>query len=108
MSCLSLFAEGSHYQLLFTTSRSGASDSSSEIQQLQQELKTETPACNSAVRSLEAQVAEPPQLKEMIEVERKIDYSTYISSSLWTRKTTDPSKFGTDQKKRLQRILTSS
>ena len=108
MSCLSLFAEGSHYQLLFTTSRSGASDTSSEIQQLQQELKIGTPECDSEVRSLEAQVAQAPQLKEMIDVERKIDYFTYIRSSLWTSKTTDPSKFWTGQKKRLQRILTSS
>ena len=30
-------AEGSHYQNLFTTSRSGASESSSDIQQLRQE-----------------------------------------------------------------------
>ena len=49
--------EGSHYQNLFTTSTSGASESSSEIQQLRQErdhlnvhgrnLETEPPACQS-------------------------------------------------------------
>ena len=48
-------AEGSHYQNLYTTIRSGASESSSEIQQFQNErdhvtvhsriLETETPAC---------------------------------------------------------------
>ena len=49
--------EGSHYQNLFTTSTSGASESSSETQQLRQErdhlnihgrnLETEPPACQS-------------------------------------------------------------
>ena len=60
-------AGGSHYQYCFLASRSGASGSSSEILQLRQErdhfnvhgrnLETETPACQSAIRSLETQVA---------------------------------------------------
>ena len=53
---------------MYAASRSGAADNSSEIQQLRHErehlivlcrnLETEKLACQSAVRSLEAQVAE--------------------------------------------------
>ena len=60
-------AERAHHRNLYTTSRSGASESSSDIQQLRQErdhlnvlgriLETETLACQSAVHSHEAQVA---------------------------------------------------
>ena len=72
-------AEGSHCQSLCTTRKSGASERSSEMQQLRYDcdhlnaygrnLETETPACQSAVRSLEAQVAQIPQLGGMLEVE---------------------------------------
>ena len=71
-------AEGSHWENRNATSRSGASESSSEVQQLPQERdhvnvhvrnsKIETLACQSAVRSLEAQVAHILQLRGMIEV----------------------------------------
>ena len=60
-------SEGPQSPNLFTTSRSGASESSSETQQLRQEhdhlhvhgrkFETETLACQGAFRSLEAQVA---------------------------------------------------
>ena len=62
------FAEASNYQSQCTTSRSGASESSSEIQPLRQErdhlnvhgrnLETETLACQSAVRFLDTQAAQ--------------------------------------------------
>ena len=70
MSCLSLLLKDHTIRNLYTTSRSGASECSSEFQQLRHEreyltvhcrnLETETLACQSAVRSLEAQVAEIP------------------------------------------------
>ena len=72
-------AEGSHYQNLCTTSRSGASEGSSEFLRLRQErdhlnvhgrnLETETPAFQRSVRSLEAQVAQIHQWRGMTEVE---------------------------------------
>ena len=74
-------AEGSNYQNLCRTSRSGASESSAEIRQLRQEcdhlnvhgrnLEIETPACQSAVRSVEAHVVQIPQLRGMLEVGKK-------------------------------------
>ena len=106
-------AEGSHYQNLYTTSRSGASESSAEIQQLRQErdhlnvhdrnLEIETPTCQSAVRTVEVQVVQIIQLRGMLEVERKIrllykqkffalDLEIYRSLKLWTgRKKSLPS-----------------
>ena len=70
--------EGSHYQNLETTSRCGASENSSEIQQVQQELdhltvrrrklEDETLRCQSAVSLFEAQI---PRSRGMLEVERQ-------------------------------------
>ena len=97
-------AEGSNYQNLCRTSRSGASESSAEIRQLRQErdhlnvhgrnLEIETPACQSAVRSVEAHVVQIPQLRGMLEVERKIDYFTGRSFSPWIKKSTHLSHVG--------------
>ena len=77
-------AEGSQYQNLYTTSRSGASESSSDIQQSRHErdhlaahcrnFETDTLACQSAVRSLEAQMVKIRRLRRMLEVKRKSDY----------------------------------
>ena len=88
-------AEGSHSPNLFTTSISGASESSSEIQQVRQErdhlsvhgriLETEPPACQSAVRFLAAQVAQIRQVKVMLEVERRIFNLISRSCSLCIR-----------------------
>ena len=68
--------DGSHYENPFTTSRSGASESSSENQRLRHDrehsnvhsgnLETEKQACQSAVRSLGAS----SQWRGMIDVER--------------------------------------
>ena len=88
---------GVHHQTLYTTSRSGPSNNSSEIQQLlharqhltlpRPNLETESPRCQSAVGSLEAQGAKISRLRGMIEVERqKIKYSTDRCSSLESRK----------------------
>ena len=70
-------AEGWHYPNLFSTSRCGASDCSSEIQQVRHErdpsnvhrdnLETRKHARKSAVRSLEGQVL---RLRRMIGVAR--------------------------------------
>ena len=70
-------AEGWHYLNLYTTSRCGASNCSSEIQQVRQEreplnvhrgnLETNSHARRSAVRSLEGQVL---RLRRMIGVAR--------------------------------------
>ena len=68
-------AEGSHCQNLFTTSRYGASESQSEIEQLRQERdQLNVRGRNfeqSAVRSLEAQFVQKRQLRGMLGVERK-------------------------------------
>ena len=37
-------------------------------------VRTETPACQSVVRCIDAQVAQIPQLRGLIEVERQIDH----------------------------------
>ena len=73
--------EGSHYRNLYTTSRSVTSETLSEIQQLghdrehlivrSRNLETEKRARQSAVRSLEAQVAQIPKLRGMMDVGRK-------------------------------------
>ena len=73
-------AEGSLCQDLWTTCRSGASESASEIQQSRRErdhsnvhgrnLETETLACQNKAGSLEAQVAQIPQLRGMLEDDR--------------------------------------
>ena len=74
-------AEGSYFQNLFTTRRSGASESSLDIRDMivihltvhwhNHNLKTETLACQSAVRFLEAQVAQNLELRRTIEVGRQ-------------------------------------
>ena len=68
--------------------------SSSEIQQLRQErdllnvhgrnLETEKLACQSAVRSLEANVAQILHLRGMLEVERQMEYFIRKSTDLST------------------------
>ena len=96
-------AEGSYYQNQSTTSRSGASESSSEIQQSRQErdhlnvhghnLETETQAGQSAVRSHEAQVVQILQMRGMIHVERLKLNSKGGSSLSWSRQSTALSQF---------------
>ena len=81
------FAEGSHYQNLFTTSTSGASENSSDIQQLRHEreqftvhccnLETETLRCQSAGSSLFTPF---PGLRGMVEFEAWLGFGNI---SIW-------------------------
>ena len=73
--------EGAHYLTRYTTCRSGVCEISSEIQQLRQErdsltshcrsLETEIQRCQSAVSSSEAQIAQFPRVRRMLDVERE-------------------------------------
>ena len=78
-------AEGSHYQNLYTTSRNGASRSSSEIVQLRHErgqltvhghnLKTEKLTCQNAVQI--------PRLMRMLQVEWALEQQFWSCLKIW-------------------------
>ena len=123
------FAEASNYQSQCTTSRSGASESSSEIQPLRQErdhlnvhgrnLETETLACQSAVRFLDTQAAQIPQLRgnptritsacKVVDVifstsNIPLNFGIYATCA-WIRKSTTHSAIGQVKRRALQWIL---
>ena len=74
-------SEGSHYLNLYPTSRSSASESSSEMKQLRHDrvilivrsrnLETETLRCQSTIRPLEAPDAQVLRLTRMLDVKRQ-------------------------------------